>query len=253
MTKSSRYSRAQARAKYRKPKARRSGSTVWGAVLAVVVVLGIGGIVLARAGRHASADVAPRANTGQDDTQFDHWHAFLGVDVCGTWMPNAPKFENQADSPDAVAGLHSHGDGLMHIHPWSNAESGNKATVGRFIKYGGWQLSGDKMKLWDAQELKNGDKCPSGEFQGREAFIVWSVNGKIKTGNPADFKPDDRDIVAIGFLPKGVNLPEPPDAKSALANISDLGPASSQTIPVTPDSGATGITIPATVPATPSS
>ncbi len=252
MTKSSRYSRAQARAKYRKPKARRSGSMVWGAVLTVVVVLGVGGIVLARAGRQAGADVAPKANTGQDDTEFDHWHAFLGADVCGAWMPNAPEFEKQAGS-EVQAGLHSHGDGLMHIHPWSNAESGNNATVGRYIEYGGWKLSDDSMTLWDGKELKNGDKCESGEFQGQEAFVVWSVNGKMKTGDPADYKPDDRDIVAIGFLPKGVELPEPPDAQSALANISDLGPESGQTIPVTPESGVPGITTPVTIPATPSS
>ncbi len=160
----------------------------------------------------------------------DHFHAYLGVNVCGTWLPAAPAF----DGPTAQAmGIHSHGDGLMHIHPYSSAAAGKNATVGRFLEDNdgaGWALDSTSMTLWDGAQHKNGDTCPSGEFKGKKANVVWATghygkpwNGTPRTGNPSDFNPQNADIVAIAFLPKGVKIPEPPDAESALANIQDLG------------------------------
>ena len=212
------YSRAQARAKIRRTK-RRSGSLGWTVATVAVVVVGIVGIILARAG--STSNAAPIVNK-------DHWHAYLGVNVCGTWLPAAPAFESPL-------GIHSHGDGLMHIHPYSSAAAGKNATVGRFIEDNdgaGWQLDSTSMKLWDGVQYKDGYTCPSGEFKGRKANLVWATghygkpwNGKPRPGNPADYNPQNADIVAIAFLPRGEKIPKPPDAESALANIQDLGGA----------------------------
>ncbi len=38
----------------------------------------------------------------------------------------------------------------------------------------------------------------------------WSVNGEEKTGQPGDYVPNDRDVVAIAFLPEGVDIGTPP-------------------------------------------
>ena len=209
----------------------------WTVATVVVVIVGIVGIVLARGG--SNGDAAPVANK-------DHWHSYLGVNVCGTWLPAAPVFESPL-------GIHSHGDGLMHIHPYSSAASGKNATVGRFIadnEGAGWELDGTSMKLWDGNEYKDGYTCPSGEFKGEKANLVWAAGhlgdpwkGTPRTGNPADFRPQNADIVAIAFLPKGQKVPEPPDAESALSNIEDLGgaPAAStpSTVAGTPVPGAT--------------
>lgn len=194
----------------------------------------------------------------------EHWHAYLGVNVCGQWLPNAPEFEPRANEPGVRAGLHSHADGIMHIHPFSSDEAGNAATVGRFIDYGGWSLSDSSMKLWDGVEHKNGQDCGEGA-SAKPAEIQWTVGhygqpwtGKARTGNPADFNPKNADIVAIYFLPKGEPLPEPPQAQTALASINDLGgqpakPGVTQTtVPgatgATGSTGATGDTTPTTVP-----
>lgn len=192
----------------------------WTVATVVVVIVGIVGIILAKGGT-SNADVAPVVNK-------DHWHAYLGVDACGTWLPAAPAFESPM-------GIHSHGDGLMHIHPYSSAASGKNATVGRFVKDNdgaGWELDGTSMKLWDGVQYTNGDKCTSGQFKGQKAQLVWATGhfgdpwkGTLRKGNPADFNPQNADIVAIAFLPKGQKIPEPPDAQSALANIQDLNGA----------------------------
>lgn len=220
MAKASKYNRARIRSRVRRPK-RRNGSMVWSVTTAVIIVVGVVLVVWTVADRKSTADASPIIG--------DHWHAFLGVDVCGTWLPNAPAFEPRANEPGVRAGLHSHDDGLMHIHPFSTDEAGTKATVGRFIDYGGWQLSDSSMKLWDAKEHKNGDTCGSGA-NAKPAEIQWSVGefgkpwtGKPETGNPADYHPKNGDIVAIYFLPKGEKLPEPPNAEQALTSISDLG------------------------------
>jgi hypothetical protein len=244
------YSRAQARAKIRRTK-RRGGSMGWTVATAVVVIVGVVGIVLARGGSDSNA--APVVNK-------DHWHAYLGVNVCGTWLPAAPAFESPL-------GIHSHGDGLMHIHPYSSAAAGKNATVGRFIEDNegaGWELDATSMKLWDGAQYENGYTCPSGEFEGKKADLVWATgkfgepwSGKPRTGNPADFRPQNADIVAIAFLPKGQTVPEPPDAESALSNIQDLGGAPAASTSSTVAGSPSDATAPAgsesssTVPTTP--
>lgn len=197
---------------------------VWTVTTAVIVVVGVLLVTLTVLDRQNNAEAAPIIG--------DHWHAFLGADACGTWLPNASEFEVRATEAGVKAGLHSHGDGLMHIHPFSTDEAGTKATVGRFVSYDGRDVSETSFKLWDAKQYKNGDKCATGADKGKVGEVQWTVGrfgepwkGTPRTGNPADYHAKNGDIVAVYFLPKGSKLPEPPDAESALANIEDLGGA----------------------------
>src|SRR4029078_12724611 len=119
-------------------------------------------------------------------------------------------------------------DGLMHIHPFSSDETGDKATVGRLMTYGGWKLSRDSFRLWDGQEQKTGKKCGKGA-KAKPAEVQWTVGhfgkawkGEPRTGDPADYHPKNGDIVAIYLLPKGAKLEEPPNAEQSLTSISDL-------------------------------
>lgn len=213
---------------------------VWTVLTVAVVLVGVMLIVLTKISNDNQAAASPAVG--------DHWHAYLGVNVCGQWLPNAPSFEPRANEPSVKAGLHSHADGLMHIHPFSSDEAGNKATVGRFLTYGGWSLSDSSMKLWDSVEHQNGQKCGKGAG-AKPAEIQWVVGhygqpwpGKARTGNPADYHPKNADIVAIYFLPKGQPLPEPPGAQAALASINDLGGQPAQTGATTTLPGGTGAT-----------
>jgi hypothetical protein len=194
---------------------------IWTVMTVLVIVVGVGLVVFAKLANDDKAAASPAI--GQ------HWHTFLGVNVCGTWLPNPPAFEPRASEPGVRAGLHSHGDGLMHIHPFASDEAGTAATVGRFISYGGWQLSDTSMKVWDGVEHKNGQYCGKAGNQ-KKSEVQWAVgeygkpwSGKPRTGNPADFHPKNGEIVAVYYLPKGQKLEEPPGAQDALANINDLG------------------------------
>jgi hypothetical protein len=221
-----RYQRAEMRSRYRKPKRRRGGSLGWNMAIAMVVVVGVVLIVLVRSGGD-DASGRPRVADPATGTPVDHWHSFLGVDICGEWLANAPTFD-QAASTGAQAGIHSHGDGLIHTHPFVSSEAGGNATVGKFFQYGGWGLSESSIDAWSGPPSKlgttrwaNGDKCTFGDEKGRPGRLVWAVDGKVQTGNPADYRQQNGETIAIGFLPEGVKLPFPPGACAAYANISD--------------------------------
>jgi hypothetical protein len=188
-----RYARAQARARYRKPK-RRSSSLVWNAAIGVIVIAGIGLIFLSRSG--GSGDEAPALG--------DHWHAQLSVFVCGEAQAPAPEFETSVDGNRV--GVHTHGDGFMHIHPFNSGETGDKATVGRFLDYQGYEIDEDSFDLWFGAQ-RDGDACPDGQ----PGVLRWAVDGEEQDGNPSDYKPEDGDKIVVSFAPEGQEIPAAPD------------------------------------------
>ncbi len=210
-----RYSRAQLRARYRKP--RRSGTSKWfyGAIT-LVVVAGVVGIV---ALRPTNAGVHPLPADPATGLPTDHWHAALGVDVCGEWLAPPDEFETPPGS-FAKTGIHTHGDGYIHVHPFFRSESGNKATLGRFLANGGWTAAEDELTLWvglaadpERIEWADGDRCPAGtEFEGRRGVVKWAVDCKVRSGDPSDYKIRDQDVIALAFLPRDEKIPVPPNA-----------------------------------------
>jgi hypothetical protein len=217
----SRYARAQARARYRKPK-RRGGSFGWNVGIALIAVLGIALLIWTVSSRRSSAEAAPRAANEATGEAGDHWHASLDVYVCTDWLTTpAPAFETKADSGDVRVGIHSHGDGLVHIHPFNSSESGDKATLGRFMEYGGWSVSSTSFDLWDGPngepvQEKNGDECTMPDGSKKKGELTWYVNGKKRSGNPADYRPKDRDQIALVFAPAGtqVDVSQGPNTKA---------------------------------------
>jgi hypothetical protein len=209
------YSRARMRAKVRRPK-RRGGARWYYGALACIVLAGIAGITLSA----GASDTRPLAGIDPDTQDFfDHWHEALGVNVCGQWLNDATTFELVAGT-SVQSGLHTHADGFIHIHPFSASDAGDNATLGRYFNNGGWELSERSFNVWEGPgtqpaktEWTNGDKCPAGsEFAGQKGEVKWSIDCLARTGNPADYKLEDLQVVAIAFLPKGEEIDVPPNA-----------------------------------------
>ena len=118
---------------------------------------------------------------------------------------------------EAESGIHSHGDGMIHIHPFTKAAAGKHATVGAFLTGGGWKVSETSIDLGPGARFHNGDACPD----GKPGVLRWSVNGREQHGNVADFVPFNGDVIALAFLPAGEPIPTPPQS-AALDNISDV-------------------------------
>ena len=75
-------------------------------------------------------DAASSGDSGP--TIGDHWHAPYQVIVCGQPQASIEEFAH-------TSGIHTHGDGIMHLHPLTAEGEGSGASVARFFKNsGGW-------------------------------------------------------------------------------------------------------------------
>jgi hypothetical protein len=225
-----RYQRAAKRSRYRKPKRKRGGSFGWNVAIAVIVIAGVVGVILVRGSNDSAGSGPPRAPDQAANVAGDHWHTAFQVDICGEWLAAQPQFEKPADNPNQQAnvGIHTHGDNLIHTHPFVVSEEGNNARIKKYAEYGGWSVSEDSINAWtgpqsklDQKEWSNGDTCPFGKYKGKKGVLTWAVDGKARTGNPSDYKMVNGETLGIYFLPKGAEQPFPPAACSAFAGISD--------------------------------
>lgn len=247
--KPSKYSRARIRSKVRRPK-RAGASRGWIIATVAIAVVGTLLVVLSYKDRQDEAAVGPIANK-------DHWHAYLGVNICGTWEAAIPQFEGRDGSmtPSPQAGIHSHADYLIHDHPYASDEAGPKATLGRYLQYAQSSVSSDSIHLWPNWvpdvDFSNGDKCKS---SGKPGVLQWKVGKlgepwptKAETGNPSDHHIANGEIIALYFVPKGTALEQPPGSDEALNSIQDLGGQSAVPTP------STIATTPSTAPTPPAS
>jgi hypothetical protein len=180
---------------------RRSGSSlVWPLSLTVVVILGVILVVVSRQ-EEGQAEAEP-------PTLTDHWHSALGFFVCDKFLPPQPEFENSQ-------GMHSHGDGLIHLHPHSSEVTGKRATLGKYFQLSGVKFSATSLEVPGAPTKKNGDKC--GSKPGR---VQLKVDGRIVKPDPGAVRLKQGMIITAAFVPKGTKIPDPPSAAN-LANPSD--------------------------------
>lgn len=150
-----------------------------------------------------------RINYPPPTANQDHWHAAFGVNVCGTWLPDPPEFHSRADEPDLAAGIHTHGDGLIHIHPYSFDESGELATLRRFLEFGGWIHSNDGLDLWAPSEQCGVSVNPT---------LRYFVNGEpVDDALDRPFEDQDLYVIAIG----GTGDPGSPPSVDQLAGPGD--------------------------------
>lgn len=192
--------------------------------MALIVILGVAGVALARP--DSTSAVPPQPGDPSTGAPGDHWHSAIAANVCGDWLGAPATFETAADNPNVRAGIHTHGDGFMHIHPFTASEGGNNATLDRFLTYGGWSAAEDSLSLWsgptgDPQKTtwSNGDECPPGTpFSGRTGIVKWSFDCESRSGSPADAKLKDQAVYALAFLPKAEAIGIPPNATATPAD-----------------------------------
>ncbi|HET6952412.1 MAG TPA: hypothetical protein VFI47_18675 [Acidimicrobiales bacterium] len=183
-----------------------------GVILGIVV---LGGALVAYAANDRKTDTAvpPVVNV-------DHWHAALGIDICGESQPVLPEFESRI-------GIHTHGDGVIHIHPFSSGGAGDNATLGAFLDGAGVTLTGSELKIGD-ETWKEGDQ----QCDGKDAELVVAQWNDVQDTEekPALVRRDFSNIrftedgmgFTIAFVPEGeTDIPMPDSA----ANLAELGAA----------------------------
>ena len=110
--------------------------------VALVVVLGSLLVLWARTDREATS--APRVG--------DHWHSVYDIYVCDSFRSKVV-LENDPN------GIHTHGDGLLHIHPFNKLASGRDAVLGEFFSAFGGRIDDTSVVLDTGEELVEGADC----------------------------------------------------------------------------------------------
>lgn len=187
------------------------------AVVALIILAGIGLVVFAR---------STRDSTQTRPTLEDHWHSAYGIYDCATDSLQ-PTFTSNFD-PD---GIHSHNDGLIHIHPFTASVTGEAATMSVFFDAMGAEVTVDGIvaENGEFEPLEAGVEC-----DGETAIIQvarWNNAAAAQAGEPPDeiFTDDFGDILFLGdgeaFMiaraPEGADLPAPGNIP-ALAEVSPL-------------------------------
>jgi len=208
-------------------KAARAGGSVratrdrkWGYPLAIAGIVVAGALLVAfvRQDKADEAATPPRIN--------DHWHNAYAIYQCDTFA--APL----TDVGEDVLGIHTHGDGLMHIHPFSSAAAGKNATLQVFGDQTGLSFGDDDaFTLPTGEEFKDGDDC--GDGTGIVRVLKWEAgkyeeDPEVLDGNLGDVRfTGDGDAYTIFFGPESAfddfKALLPPSLP-AINEVSDLEP-----------------------------
>ena len=179
--------------------------------IAAIVIAGTGLIAWAANDRKTDTSVAPIAFE-------DHWHAAVAIDICGEAQAPTPEFESPA-------GIHTHGDGVIHIHPISDAGAGDNATLGVYLEGAGIELTDDSLSIGE-QTWSEGEQDCDGE--AAELVVAQWADVTDEESNPAlitenfgDIRfRDDGEGYTIAFRPEDDDdVPRPETA----ANLQELG------------------------------
>jgi hypothetical protein len=214
-----------------------------GVTSAVVVVAGIGVAIAARddtpdqvtspssAAPEASpvgSDMSPDSGVMEAPAVGDHWHAAFGIYVCGTWLPKIEDAkeatETGADGTEqliseeyALTGVHTHGDGIIHYHPFSSAATGDRATLGVFLDVYDIGLTDTRLTVPNAggrpSEFAAGDTCNGDEMEIQ--IVQW--DSYLDTGEGVSIAADpsaarithDGMVFVIAVVPEGMPVPMP--------------------------------------------
>jgi len=209
-------------------------------VIGGIMVLGVALVAFAANDRKSETDVAPVLG--------DHWHAAVGFYICDQFEPDIAEFESRV-------GIHTHGDGVIHIHPSSAAGAGENATLGTFLEGAGVTLTDSELTMGDKSWKEGDQKC--GDEDGELVVAQWK-DVQSSDEKPALIRRDfdsirfreDGEGYTIAFVPEGTtDIPKPESA----AQLQTLGAADDPTATTSTSAGATDTTAPGATTTVPTS
>ncbi|HEY8546687.1 MAG TPA: hypothetical protein VIL36_16620 [Acidimicrobiales bacterium] len=199
--------------------------------IAAILILGVLLVGFSVREHRANANTVPPL-AGKGGLPGDHWHAAYGFYVCGEWKPALPEWHD-------TAGIHSHNDGVIHIHPFGEAGAGRNATMGTFLEEApDVKLSDDKLELGEESWETGKDEC-DGE-KGELVIARWK-NVQTTDDEPAliyenfdDLRfREDGEGYTIAFVPEGETDIPKPESSAQLAELGavDSGDPSGTSVP----------------------
>ena len=199
-----------------------------GAVQRFVIVAALAAaVVLGGCGDDSSSGPGPDVG--------DHWHVAYAMEVCGEVQE--PPQDRGADA----LGIHTHGDGLIHIHPFVGEGTGANANLGAFLDQIGAQVSADGIEL-AGESFPVADGCDGEDAVVRVA--QWDSALDAANGAPPDriVDPDVDDIVlepdlgaiTVSLGPEDAPISSPPSSNQICALAAADGATSHEACASTP-------------------
>jgi predicted pyridoxine 5'-phosphate oxidase superfamily flavin-nucleotide-binding protein len=225
----------------------------WYSSLVLICLLGVALVVYSRYERqHPAPAVQPAIGA--------HWFQALGFDVCGTVQPNLPGNPNASVAP--IPGIRTDGDGVIQVAPTTTKDSGNNATLARFVAlYPRLVLTPSAVQLPGKPKYVNGQTCPAGSpdagKHGQVEIKMWpsfaspGSNNPVVVHDPGAIKLADEQLITVAFVPSGASVPKPSSITALLTDRAGSAASTSSTVapPVTPTSVPTTATTATTKPA----
>lgn len=179
-------------------------------LLVAISLVGITLIFFARDSYRTAAVASPQVNL--PGSSGDHYHNALGIYLCDRFT------EPLSDAGPDTSGIHSHDDGLIHIHPYLQSAAGNNAQMGKFFEMVGLEATGDKVVLppSSAEEEKTWEsgtttcKVDDKDVKGQWVLLEYpaqpgpDTEPEVHTDGFADFPiRTDGQAWTLAFLPEG--------------------------------------------------
>jgi hypothetical protein len=154
------------------------------------------------------------------------------------------------DATQDVLGIHTHGDGVIHTHPFVSSVAGRSATLGVFFDQVGVQIADNKLTLPNGQVFEEGiTKCQGGK-DGQVEIAQWSsatdaAAGKqpnaVFTDGFRNIHLSNREAFTFAFMPAGQKIPIEQTISSRLDTLGDVdnSQVSSTTVPPASDGSTT--------------
>lgn len=170
--------------------------------MAAVIFFGVALVVFARQSRDVSA-LTP--------TFDDHWHSAYAIYDCTTesFLPDL------ADPQTPNSGIHTHGDGVVHIHPRGSDATGRNAQLSVFLDATRTAIEDDSRMTFPDREalVEDGAEC------GGEPAILQiarfapgeTTSTDVITEDLNDFRfEENQESFTIALAPVGADIPPPP-------------------------------------------
>jgi peptidylprolyl isomerase len=158
----------------------------------------------------------------------DHWHVAYGVFGC-------TKYLDPIDSNNDPVGIHTHADGIIHVHPFPKSATGQeeatgaRAVLGVFFDAVSLKVSAKQISMpggLSAPRFAAGDLC-AGKPGRVHVYSYRSTSDKRPTEitvDPAKIPLRDRAILVFAFTAEGAKAPPAPPSAAGLDDLSDVPP-----------------------------
>ena len=242
-------------------KVRFQGGLLFPAAIVITIVVGMVTVLYARESRPDPGSFPPQVG--------DHWHAAYAFRICDVELPKItddkeeqfvdPNTGQQSfvDEEFALTGIHSHGDGVIHYHPYSTRSVGRRAKLGVFLDVYDIELSETRLEFPESEggqvyDLDEGFRCNGEDTEIK--VVAW--DSYTDTGPGQTYITDLDDVAlrndgmvfVVAVVPVGAEVPMPSHA----ANLPELGAADSASVPPSTVEGESTANVPTTVAGEPS-